>query len=148
MAVWIAFTRHSGPNLASLSGAIFIFFIVIYLRGFRTYVTLIYQPSRGYSYKFPIKLFYTSTISIILQSIFISHFYQISLLLFNRFPKFFLVRLLGTWEGDSIVSGLVWWISPPRDLGDWAAHPIRAVVYTTFVAVSSAAFARYTKTIT
>lgn len=143
MAVWIAFTRHSAPNLASLSGAIFIFFIMIYLRGFRCLVPLIYQPSRGYVYKLPVKLFYTSTFSIILQSLFVSHFYQVSSVLFNRFPGFFLVRWLGTWEGDRIVSGLIWWISPPGDLSNWVMHPVRAVVYTLFVAVSSAMFARY-----
>jgi protein transport protein SEC61 subunit alpha len=75
MAIWISFTRESAPNLASL----------------------IYQKSRGYLYNFPVRLFYTSTISIILQSLFLSHFYKLSELLYSRFPKFILVRLLGTW---------------------------------------------------
>jgi protein transport protein SEC61 subunit alpha len=97
MAIWISFTRESAPNLASLCGTLFIFFIVIYLYGFKAYVPLIYQKSRGYLYNFPVRLFYTSTISIILQSLFLSHFYKLSELLYSRFPKFILVRLLGTW---------------------------------------------------
>lgn len=142
MAVWIAFTRESAPNLASLFGTFFIFFIVIYLYGFKAYVPLIYQKSRGYLYRFPVRLFYTSTISIILQSLIVSHFYKISELLYSRFPKIFFVRLLGVWEGENIVSGLTWWISPPQDVAEWVQYPIRGLVYLLFVCLSSALFAR------
>ena len=47
-AVTQAFTRASNPNLASLSGTILIFFIVIYLQGFKMKIPLIHQQRRGY----------------------------------------------------------------------------------------------------
>lgn len=77
-AVYLAFTRTSAPNLASVAGTIFIFFVVIYLQGIRMKILLINQHYRGYKHEYKIKLFFTSSISVILQSMIASQFYTLS----------------------------------------------------------------------
>ena len=56
------------------------------------------KRNRGQSITYPIKLFYTSNMPIILQSALVSNLYFISQLLYKRFPGWFLVRLLGRWS--------------------------------------------------
>ena len=96
-AVIQAFTRTSSPNLSSFCGTLLIFFIVIYLQGFIVKIPLIHQRHRGYKTVFPVRLFFTSNISVILQSMFVSNFYVLSMLLFERFSKTYLVNFLGVW---------------------------------------------------
>lgn len=47
-AAALAFTRETNPNISSLFGTIIIFFIVIYLQGFKMRIPLIHQQHRGY----------------------------------------------------------------------------------------------------
>ena len=54
--------------------------------------THIYTGQQG---KFPIKLFYTSNMPIILQTALVSNLYFLSQLLYNRYSGNILVRLLG-----------------------------------------------------
>jgi preprotein translocase subunit SecY len=44
----MAFTRASSPNLLSFCGTVIIFFIVIYLQGFKIRIPLIHQQHKGY----------------------------------------------------------------------------------------------------
>lgn len=53
--------------------------------------------------------------SVILQSMFVSNFYIVSRLLYEKFSKTVLISLIGKWEGNKIMGGLVWYISPPLD---------------------------------
>ena len=53
---------------------------------------------RGAQQSYPIKLFYTSNMPIILQSALVSNLYFISQLLFKRYGGNLLVRLLGRWQ--------------------------------------------------
>ena len=56
------------------------------------------KQRRGTQSTYPIKLFYTSNMPIILQSALVSNLYFISQLLFKRFGAYFIVRLLGKWQ--------------------------------------------------
>lgn len=56
------------------------------------------RQRRGTQSTYPIKLFYTSNMPIILQSALVSNLYFISQLLYKRFGAYFLVRLLGKWQ--------------------------------------------------
>lgn len=53
---------------------------------------------RGVQGTYPIKLFYTSNIPIILQTALVSQFYFISQLLFKRFPTVFFIQMIGAWQ--------------------------------------------------
>lgn len=96
-AIYQAFTRPNNPNLSMFCGTLFIFFIIIYLQGFKVRIPLIHQRHRGYTSEVKIKLFYTSNMSVILQSMLVSNFYNISAILYARFSKSILVKLFGVW---------------------------------------------------
>ena len=87
---------------------------------------------RGYKTQYPIKLFYTSNIPIILQTAFVSNLYFFSQLLYKRYSNSFLVSLLGVWSevgttGQSVpTAGIVYYVSPPTSFGDVVVDPIHA----------------------
>lgn len=140
-ALFLAFTRQSAPNLSSLVGTVIMFFVVIYLRGIKMYIPLIHQHSRGQTYKYPVKLLFTSSMSIILQSMFASKIYELSALLYSRFKSIGVIGMLGTWEHGKVVSGLAYWISPPEGILEYAS--LRGLSYTVFVCVLCAVFAQF-----
>lgn len=95
---------------------------VIYFQGFRVDLPVRSKRARGQQGNYPIKLFYTSNMPIILQSALVSNLYFISQLLYKRYGGNFLVQLLGRWQalefgGNMVpVGGLVYYISPPQSL--------------------------------
>ncbi|KMT13285.1 hypothetical protein BVRB_4g085450 [Beta vulgaris subsp. vulgaris] len=116
-----AFYRQNLPNMTNLLGTLLIFLIVIYFQGFRVIVPLISKNGRGKRGHYPIKLFYTSTMPIILQSAFATNIYFISQLLDKRYNQMFIANLLGKWKQSKVsgisipVGGLAYYItSPPR----------------------------------
>merc|ERR1711988_254236 len=113
-----AFYRQNLPNLTNLLATVLIFLIVIYFQGWRVDLPVKYAKYRGQQGKYPIKLFYTSNMPIILQTALVSNLYFLSQLLYNRYSGNILVRLLGVWKelkenpGSSVpVSGLAYSIS-------------------------------------
>ncbi|KAF8358021.1 hypothetical protein PRIPAC_93016 [Pristionchus pacificus] len=96
-----AFYRQNLPNLINLMATVLVFAIVIYFHGFRVDLPI---KSARYSVQYssyPIKLFYTSNIPIILQSALVSNLYVISQMLASKFGGNILVNLLGTWSDAS-----------------------------------------------
>merc|ERR1712190_544143 len=117
-----AFYRQNAPNITSLFATVLRFFVVIYFQGFRVDLAVKYQKIRGQMGTYPIKLFYTSNIPIILQTALVSNMYFFSQLLYRRFKGNMLVNMLGQWQdmdyGGSVpVGGIVYYISPPRSFG-------------------------------
>merc|ERR1712226_1586698 len=148
MALKEAFYRQNAPNITSLFATVLVFFVVIYFQGFRVDLAVKYQKIRGQMGTYPIKLFYTSNIPIILQSALVSNLYFFSQLLYKRFKSNMLVNLLGQWQevdmtGQSIpVGGIVYYISPLHSFGDIWDDPIHAVFYVAFVLISCALFSK------
>merc|ERR1719191_2197850 len=113
MALKEAFYRQNAPNITALFATVLVFFVVIYFQGFRVDLAVKNQKVRGQMGSYPIKLFYTSNIPIILQTALVSNLYFFSQLLYRRFKSNMLVNLLGQWQevewnGQSIpVGGIV-----------------------------------------
>jgi protein transport protein SEC61 subunit alpha len=141
-ALYQSFTRPNNPNLSQFFGTVFIFCIIIYLQGFKKRIPLIHQRHKGYTSEIKVKLFYTSNMSVILQSMLVSNFYNISSILYSRFSKSILVKFFGVWENGKVTNGLMRYISPPENFADLVMSPIRTVTYLTFICVSCAFFAR------
>jgi len=145
-----AFYRQNLPNLTNLLATILIFAVVIYFQGFRVDIPVKYQGQRGQQGSYPIKLFYTSNIPIILQTALVSNLYFLSQLLWRRFPTNILINLFGRWrevEGGMgtqayPVGGLVYYLSPPTSLSDIVADPVHAVVYIAFILTACALFSK------
>merc|ERR1712100_208906 len=93
-----AFSRQNPPNVTNLLATVLVFIIVIYFQGFRVDLPVKSQKQRGQQGSYPIKLFYTSNIPIILQTALVSNLYFFSQLLYKRYSGNILVRLLGTWK--------------------------------------------------
>ncbi len=141
-AIFDAFTRNSGPNLSSFLGTILIFLIVVYLSKFRKKITFTHQKHRGYTYDHYIRLFYTSSMGVILQSMFVSNIHQLSRLLHMRFSKSTLIHWFGTWQGNTCVGGFAYYISPPEDFSGIVHQPLQFFSYVVFICTCSALFSR------
>jgi len=145
-----AFYRQNLPNITNLLATIFIFAVVIYFQGFRVDIPVKYQGQRGQQGSYPIKLFYTSNIPIILQTALVSNLYFLSQLLWRRFPTNLLINMIGKWrevEGGMgtqayPVGGLVYYLSPPTSLTDIAQDPVHAVIYIAFILTACALFSK------
>ncbi|TRM64982.1 SecY subunit domain-containing protein [Schizophyllum amplum] len=143
-----AFWRERLPNIMNLFSTIIIFAVVIYLQGFRIEIPVKSNRFRGQRGTYPVKLFYTSNMPIMLESALTSNMYILSQMLATRFPDNFLVRLLGVWEpmDDSpqlrAVAGLVYYISPPRTLSEAFTDPIHSVIYVLFIVSACALFSK------
>jgi protein transport protein SEC61 subunit alpha len=77
-AIRQAFFRSSLPNINSLLATILVFLVVIYFQGFRVDLPVKNVKIRGHISTYPIKLFYTSNIPIILQTALVSNLYFFS----------------------------------------------------------------------
>ena len=73
-----AFYRQNLPNLLNLMSTVLVFAVVIYFQGFRVDLPIKSARNRGQISTYPIKLFYTSNVPIMLQSALVSNLYIIS----------------------------------------------------------------------
>jgi protein transport protein SEC61 subunit alpha len=147
-AIREALYRQNLPNLTNLMATVLIFVVVIYFQGWRVDLPVKYQKYRGQQGSYPIKLFYTSNMPIILQTALTSNLYFVSQLLYNRAPTNILVRLLGKWQdveggGNTIpVGGIAYYISPPHSLAEIIYDPFHAVFYLVFILTACALFSK------
>jgi len=144
-----AFFRTNLPNLSNLLATGLVFLVVIYFQGFRVDLPVKYSQYRGQQGTYPIKLFYTSNIPIILQTALVSNLYFFSQLLYKRFHSNILVQLLGRWQemegagGHSVpVGGLAYYVSPPNSLAEILYDPVHAVIYFAFILLACALFSK------
>jgi len=143
-----AFYRQNQPNVTNLLATVLVFIIVIYFQGFRVDLPVKSQKQRGQQGSYPIKLFYTSNIPIILQTALVSNLYFFSQLLFKRYRENIFVNLLGQWReldytAQSIpVGGLAYYVSPPANLSEIIEDPLHALVYLSFMLIACALFSK------
>jgi len=145
-----AFYRQNLPNIMNLMATVLVFGVVIYFQGFRVDLPIKSARYRGDYRSYPIKLFYTSNIPIILQSALVSNLYIISQMLASRFGGNFFVNLLGVWQDVSAggparsypIGGLCYYLSPPESFGAMLGDPIHAVLYIVFMLGSCAFFSK------
>ncbi len=139
-----AFYRQNLPNITNVLSTVLMFIAVTYLQGFRIDLPIKHQKFRAQHGSYPIKLFYTSNMPILLHSAFISNLYFISQLLFKKFSDNVLVRFVGVWadvEGTSgaiPVGGLAYYISAPSNASQIFYDPLRAIIYLAFMLGSCA----------
>lgn len=150
-----AFYRQNLPNITNLLATGLVFVIVIYFQGFRVDLNMKNQRQRGATQPYPIKLFYTSNIPIILQTALVSNLYFLSQMLWRRFGQTFVlgffIGILGTWEdtagpGGAMqaipTGGLAYYVSPPGTLAEIFDDPFHALFYVTFVLTTCALFSK------
>lgn len=143
-----ALYRTNLPNFSNLLATVFVFIIVIYFQGFRVNLPIKHKRINGHHSNYPIKLFYTSNIPIILQTALVSNLYFFSQLLYKKYSTNFIVRLLGIWtelegNGQTIpIGGLAYYVSPPHSVAEIMYDPIHALFYLAFILSSCALFSK------
>ncbi len=143
-----ALYRDRLPNVMNLVATLFIFLLVIYLQGFRIEIPVRSNKFRGQRGTYPVKLFYTSNMPIMLESALTSNVFIISQMLANRFPSNLFVKLLGIWEPleDSpqlhAVGGLSYYMSAPHTFKEVVGDPIHTAVYIAFTLTACALFSK------
>jgi len=137
-----AFYRQNLPNLMNLMATVGVFLIVIYFQGFRVDLPIKSARYRGQYSSYPIKLFYTSNIPIILQSALVSNVYFLSQILSSKFAGNIFVNMIGTWAESGYqrypIGGLCYYMSPPETIGHIITDPIHAIIYIVFMLGSCA----------
>jgi len=151
-AIREALYRQNLPNITQLAATVLVFGLCIYMQGWRVNLTIKLQRSRGLEKQYPIKLFYTSNMPIILQTALVSNIYFVSQMLYNQAPNSPFIKLFGEWavtspERSAIthaipVGGLAWLISPPASLSDMFYDPFHALFYLLFTTTACAVFGR------
>jgi len=148
LALREAFYRQNLPNCMNLISTIIVFSVVIYLQGFRVEIPVKSSRQRGMRGSYPVRLFYTSNMPIMLQSALSSNVFLLSQMLYNKLPDNLLVKMLGVWEareGSAQVlpaSGLVYYMSPPLNLTDALLDPVHTAVFTAYMLIACAAFSK------
>jgi protein transport protein SEC61 subunit alpha len=143
-----AFYRDRLPNIMNLVATVVIFAAVIYLQGFRIEIPVKSNRFRGQCGSYPIKLFYTSNMPIMLESALTSNIFIVSQMLFSRFPDSLLVKLLGVWEPLedssqlSATGGIVYYMSAPHTVKEALLDPIHTAIYITFMLSACALFSK------
>ncbi|KAF6153210.1 hypothetical protein GIB67_016689 [Kingdonia uniflora] len=142
-----AFFRHNLPNMTNLLATVLLFLVVIYFQGFRIDLPVRSKTVRGQQGSYPIKLFYTSKMPIVLQSALVYNVYLISQVLYKNFGRYFLVRVLGSWKASSgsqlvTAGGLAYYITPPSNLAATANDPIHALLNLVFILSTCAILSR------
>jgi len=146
-----ALLRQNLPNLTSLMATCLVFVACIYMQGWRVNLTVKLQKARGMERPYPIKLFYTSNMPIILQTAFVSNIYFVSQMLYNQSPSSPFIKLIGEWavtSPDSAaqysvpVGGIAYYISPPASFSVLLHDPFHALFYLMFTLTACAVFGR------
>ncbi|KAG0702242.1 SecY subunit domain-containing protein [Suillus ampliporus] len=143
-----AFWRDRLPNIMNLLATVIVFAAVIYMQGFRIEIPVKSNRFRGQRGSYPVKLFYTSNMPIMLQSALTSNVFIVSQMLATRFPSNILVKILGVWEPleDSpqlrAVAGLAYYMSPPHTVKEAFLDPIHTFLYIAFIVSACALFSK------
>jgi len=130
------------PTMLGLVTTIAILIIVIYLEGVSVQLPISHAKYRGFSGKYPIKLLYVSNIPVILASALFADVYLLANII-NSSPAIsssIIGEIVGKFNGSQPVSGLVYYITPPRTLDEIAANPLHALVYLAILIVICVAF--------
>lgn len=101
-------------HMIALFSTIVIFFLVVYLESTRLEIPLAHSMARGARGRFPIKLLYASVLPIILVSALQASIQGFGRLLYSRG-----ITIFGTYEGNSAVSGLMYYLDPIYSPYDW-----------------------------
>jgi preprotein translocase subunit SecY len=131
----------SGLQLAALLATIFVFAICVYGQAMKVEIPLSFGRVRGYGMRWPLNFFYTSNIPVILVAALMAN-----IQLFARLLENWGLPLLGTFSGNTPISGAVFWLSPPNIVeaiiqGSFTSvHIGQAVIYTIIFMIGSTVF--------
>lgn len=134
-----SFIRSNGPNLCQLIASALVMVSVVYYQAWRCELALSSKKMRGIKQPYPVKLLYTSNISVILMAVFLSNVYFWTQVISIHLGANPLVSILGRWDTpaetvyQTPVSGIAYYLSAPQSPIELKRNPLHVVVYTVFV---------------
>jgi preprotein translocase subunit SecY len=126
---------------SAIAATIIIFLLVVYAQAMRVEVPLSFGRVRGYGIRWPLHFFYTSNIPVILVSALIANIQLFAQLLSNWGHP-----ILGTFSGNTPVSGLASWLYGPKIVHSIITHSLtmaqvwHALVYILFMMLGAMIF--------
>lgn len=149
-AITHALFRSGLPNIFSLISTAAIIAVAVYLQGIRVDIQLSIPQVRSMTQTYPIKLFYTSNVPIMLLSSLTSNLFFISQLLWVRLGSVpvvgMIIGLFGKWgQVDQQISptgGLMYYLSAPHSLLAVLYDPVHFVLYSVILIGACALFSR------
>lgn len=108
------FIQYYGTDLISLITTVAIFLLIVYVESTRVEIPLAHTQVRGARARFPVKLIYASVLPMILVRVLQANIQMIGLFLNNVG-----VTVLGSYNGQTPLNGLMWYIAPINHPTDW-----------------------------
>ncbi|MDK2990289.1 MAG: preprotein translocase subunit SecY [Methanoculleus sp.] len=144
-----SFLEYFGTDLLALVTTIAIFMVIVYVESTRIEIPLAHTAVRGARARFPVKLIYASVLPMILVRVLQANIQMIGMFLSNAG-----ITILGTFQGQRPVNGLMWYIAPINQPQDWMwwlsdlGHApweimLRMGIDITFMVVGGAVFALF-----
>jgi preprotein translocase SecY subunit len=129
---FMVLVRQGGlPDMTGFLSMVVLFFIIIYLEGLRVEIPISHAKFRGFRASYPVKFFYVSVIPVILASALFANIYFFAHVTVSRMPGSFIAQILGSFDAQGRpISGLVYFMTPPRDITLAVQDPLRVIVYT------------------
>jgi preprotein translocase subunit SecY len=143
------FLQYFGTELLAFVSTIAIFLIIVYVESTRIEIPLAHAQVRGARARFPVKLIYASVLPMILVRVLQANIQMIGLFLYNIG-----ITIFGTYDGQTPVSGLMWYLAPINGPTSWMwwitdlGHPpweimVRLGIDVVFMVVGGAIFALF-----
>ncbi|EER03356.1 protein transport protein Sec61 subunit alpha, putative [Perkinsus marinus ATCC 50983] len=136
------FRTGAGGNIITLLATVFIFVLVNYFQVFRVELPVKHVKARSHAGMYPIKLFYTGGMPIIIYAAFMANAYLISQVLYSIFPELKVIGILGRWEYSEFTglarptAGLAYYLSPPQSTVSIFTDPVNLIVFACSVPIA------------
>lgn len=108
------FIQYMGPELIAFVTTIGIFLVIVYVESTRVEIPLAHTQVRGARARFPVKLIYASVLPMILVRVLQANVQMVGLFLNNIG-----ITIFGEFQGQTPVSGLMWYLAPINSPSDW-----------------------------
>ena len=129
-------------QVAALVSTVAVFMICVYFQAMKVEIPLSFGKVRGYGMRWPLNFFYTSNIPVILVAALMAN-----IQLFARLLESWGWPILGTFSGNTPISGLIYWVNAPDVVqsiikGSFTLTMIgQALVYVSIFIIGSVIFA-------
>ncbi len=133
--------QELGLAVASILATLLVFVLVVYVQAMKVELPLTFERVRGYGIRWPLAFLYTSNIPVILVAALMANFQLWAKLLSSKG-----IYILGKFQGNMPVSGLVYWTSVPSPVYDLIKGAFtlqtlwHTLAYVTFLTLGSLLF--------
>ncbi len=137
-------TTTAALSLAAVLSTIVVFVIAVFAQSMKVEIPLSFGRVRGYGIRWPLSFIYTSNIPVILASALLANVQLLARFLQNSGRTW-----LGTFSGNTPISGVVAWLSPPNLLQNIITGSVtkldigHAVVYALFLIIAAVVFSLF-----